>query len=98
MLFSLCRVGFKIKQQMKEEDLYKDRDSQIAAIQATFERAKQPVCFVPLHSLCGMFFRNKNTDSALLLYVELVYYVYHLLFYKKHFPHKKVKSLLPFSE
>ncbi|PVD25632.1 hypothetical protein C0Q70_13291 [Pomacea canaliculata] len=40
---SESKVGFKIKQQMKEEDLYKDRDSQIAAIQATFERAKQPI-------------------------------------------------------
>ena len=42
-----------MKQQMKEEDLYKDRDSQIAAIQGTFDRAKDPVsirllCF----SLC----------------------------------------------
>lgn len=40
---SEAKVGFKIKQQMREEDLYKDRESQIAAIQATFERAQVPI-------------------------------------------------------
>ena len=45
------RVGFKIKQQMREEDLYKDRESQIAAIQATFDRAKDQVC----SALCNSF-------------------------------------------
>lgn len=39
------RVGFKIKKIMKEEDLYKDRESQINAINNTFEKAKQPVRF-----------------------------------------------------
>ncbi|CAI9741817.1 RNA polymerase II-associated factor 1 homolog [Octopus vulgaris] len=34
------KVGFKLKQIMKEEDLYKDRDSQIKAIEKTFENAK----------------------------------------------------------
>ena len=28
---------------MKEEDIYKDRESQINAINDTFEKAKQPV-------------------------------------------------------
>ena len=40
-----CRVGFKIKQLMREEDLYKDRDSQIAAIEHVFECAQSPVGF-----------------------------------------------------
>lgn len=40
---SESKVGFKIKQQMKEEDLYKDRESQISAIQSTFDRAKQKI-------------------------------------------------------
>ncbi|KAK7104711.1 RNA polymerase II-associated factor 1 homolog [Littorina saxatilis] len=40
---SESKVGFKMKQQMREEDLYKDRDSQITAIQATFDRAKDPI-------------------------------------------------------
>lgn len=37
------RVGFKIKQIMKDEDVYKDRESQMAAIEKTFEGAKQPI-------------------------------------------------------
>ncbi|XP_055957330.1 RNA polymerase II-associated factor 1 homolog [Patella vulgata] len=37
---SEIRVGFKIKQKMKEDDMYKDRDSQIEAIEKTFEKAK----------------------------------------------------------
>ena len=40
---SLFQVGFKIKQIMKDEDFYKDRDSQIAAIEKTFEKAKVEV-------------------------------------------------------
>ncbi|XP_076464855.1 RNA polymerase II-associated factor 1 homolog [Babylonia areolata] len=40
---SESKVGFKIKQQMREEDLYKDRESQIAAIQSTFDRAKERI-------------------------------------------------------
>lgn len=37
------RVGFKIKQIMKDEDIYKDRASQIQAIDKTFEQAKEKV-------------------------------------------------------
>ncbi|CAG2213561.1 PAF1 [Mytilus edulis] len=37
------RVGFKIKQIMKDEDVYKDRESQIAAIEKTFKGAKEPI-------------------------------------------------------
>ncbi|XP_012946128.1 RNA polymerase II-associated factor 1 homolog [Aplysia californica] len=40
---SEAKVGFKIKQIMKEEDLYKDRESQIGAINSTFEKAKNPI-------------------------------------------------------
>lgn len=32
-----------VKQQFTEEDIYKDRDSQIAAIEKTFEDAQKPV-------------------------------------------------------
>ena len=45
MIFvSHCRVGFNIKKYFKEEDLYKDRESQIAAIEKTFENVDKPVC------------------------------------------------------
>lgn len=42
---SLVRIGFSIKKYFKEEDLYKDRESQIKAIESTFEAAKKPVSF-----------------------------------------------------
>lgn len=38
-----AKVGYNIKKYLKGENLYKDRDSQIKAIEATFEEAKQPV-------------------------------------------------------
>lgn len=31
---------------MKDEDVYKDRESQIAAIEKTFKGAKEPVCIL----------------------------------------------------
>jgi len=37
------RLGYNIKKQMKEDVLYKDRDSQIKAIGETFELVKKPV-------------------------------------------------------
>ncbi|CAG5136016.1 unnamed protein product, partial [Candidula unifasciata] len=40
---SEAKVGFNIKKIMREEDLYKDRESQINAINNTFEKAKQPI-------------------------------------------------------
>lgn len=40
---SEAKVGFKIKQIMKEEDLYKDRESQINSINNTFAKAKIPI-------------------------------------------------------
>ncbi|ESO96428.1 hypothetical protein LOTGIDRAFT_115833, partial [Lottia gigantea] len=40
---SEIRVGFKIKQKMRDDDMYKDRDSQIAAIEKTFDTAKEEI-------------------------------------------------------
>ncbi|XP_071078793.1 RNA polymerase II-associated factor 1 homolog [Haliotis cracherodii] len=40
---SETKVGFKIKQIMKEEDMYKDRDTQIKAIEDTFKKANIPI-------------------------------------------------------
>merc|ERR1719290_305078 len=37
------RVGYHLKKMQKDEDVYKDRESQIAAIEKTFEDAKVPV-------------------------------------------------------
>ena len=37
------RVGYNVKKKMKEESLYLDRDSQIAAINKTFEAAQKPI-------------------------------------------------------
>ena len=36
-------MGFSIKKQLKDDVLYKDRDSQVAAISETFELVKKPV-------------------------------------------------------
>ena len=36
-------MGYTIKKKINEIDFYKDRDSQIEAIQRSFEAAKQPV-------------------------------------------------------
>jgi len=40
---SESKVGFKIKQSVMEDDLYKDRDTQIASIEGTFQKAKTPI-------------------------------------------------------
>jgi RNA polymerase II-associated factor 1 len=37
------KVGYKIKKDMKEDNLYLDRESQIAAIDRTFDEAKKPI-------------------------------------------------------
>ncbi|XP_041090607.1 RNA polymerase II-associated factor 1 homolog [Polyodon spathula] len=37
------KIGVSVKQQFTEEEIYKDRDSQIAAIEKTFEDAQKPV-------------------------------------------------------
>ncbi|XP_053328508.1 RNA polymerase II-associated factor 1 homolog [Spea bombifrons] len=37
------KIGVSVKQQFTEEDIYKDRDSQIAAIEKTFEDSQRPI-------------------------------------------------------
>ncbi|XP_064487881.1 RNA polymerase II-associated factor 1 homolog [Ornithodoros turicata] len=37
------KVGYNVKKMMKEEDLYMDRESQINAINRTFEEAQKPI-------------------------------------------------------
>lgn len=39
----VLRIGVSVKQQFTEEDIYKDRDSQISAIEKTFEDAQKSV-------------------------------------------------------
>ena len=41
--FFLPRIGVSVKQQFTEEEIYKDRDSQITAIEKTFEDAQKSV-------------------------------------------------------
>ena len=43
ILLLLSRIGFSIKKKFKEEDLYKDRESQIQAIEDTFSASKVEV-------------------------------------------------------
>ncbi|XP_074640116.1 RNA polymerase II-associated factor 1 homolog [Tubulanus polymorphus] len=38
-----ARIGYSIKKSLTEDHLYKDRDSQIQAIENTFEEAKKPI-------------------------------------------------------
>lgn len=44
-----------MKRKLKEVDFYKDRDSQIVAIEGSFEAVKLPVCLI----LC-FFFKDKQ--------------------------------------
>lgn len=37
------KVGYSVKKKLQDTDIYKDRASQIAAIEQTFEAAKQPI-------------------------------------------------------
>ena len=53
------RVGFKIKQNMRDEDVYKDRESQMAAIEKTFVGAKEPVCSTYL----AILYFKKSIDA-----------------------------------
>ena len=39
----MFRIGVSVKQQFTEEEIYKDRDSQITAIEKTFEDAQKSV-------------------------------------------------------
>lgn len=42
-MFCVFRIGVSVKQQFTEEEIYKDRDSQISAIEKTFEDAQKSV-------------------------------------------------------
>lgn len=42
----LLRIGVSVKQQFTEEEIYKDRDSQISAIEKTFEDAQKSVSWL----------------------------------------------------
>lgn len=42
------RIGVSVKQQFTEEEIYKDRDSQISAIEKTFEDAQKSVNWTSL--------------------------------------------------
>ena len=61
-------MGFKIKQSVMEDDLYKDRDTQISSINSTFEKAKAPVscskCSFLLFKLNSLIF---NIDMKIIL-------------------------------
>lgn len=66
---------------MKDEDVYKDRESQIAAIEKTFKGAKEPVCILKCSNFSLGFsgldtshiqfkvlysmYMNKSTDKAI---------------------------------
>ncbi len=58
----LFRVGFSIKKYFKEEDLYKDRESQIKAIEDTFAEAQKPV------SVLSCLLWNENTKLLSLMW------------------------------
>jgi len=66
IIIYLHRVGFKIKQSMRDEEIYKDRDSQIAAIEKTFEKAKVPVSVVYHFLLSHSFliYRGKTSTEC----------------------------------
>lgn len=50
---SVFRIGVSVKQQFTEEEIYKDRDSQISAIEKTFEDAQKSVTeHITFHLLC----------------------------------------------
>lgn len=44
--FNFSRVGYSIKRKISQLDFYKDRDSQIRAIEKSFEAAKKPVSMI----------------------------------------------------
>jgi RNA polymerase II-associated factor 1 len=54
-LFS--RIGFSIKKYFKEEELYRDRESQIKAIESTFDAVKAPVSVLTLGNNPKLIFR-----------------------------------------
>lgn len=71
---SVLRIGVSVKQQFTEEEIYKDRDSQIAAIEKTFEDAQKPVR-VPRVWLCtihcAIFSPNSSYSNNIKVNVQL---------------------------
>ena len=45
-IFLVFRVGYNIKKAITEENFYKDRESQVNAIEKTFAKAKEKVTHV----------------------------------------------------
>lgn len=62
------RIGVSVKQQFTEEEIYKDRDSQITAIEKTFEDAQKSV----IEGL-GWGSRQKDGSRALCSPFHLVF-------------------------
>jgi hypothetical protein len=76
---SVLRIGVSVKQQFTEEEIYKDRDSQIAAIEKTFEDAQKPVR-VPLFWLCtiycALFSPNRSySNPSMSSYTEITQFI-----------------------
>lgn len=71
-LILLFRIGVSVKQQFTEEEIYKDRDSQISAIEKTFEDAQKTVSqhifrlHVIKHSLYFKMLRQLHRNSLVL--------------------------------
>jgi hypothetical protein len=51
----ISRIGYSLKRKISQFDFYKDRDSQIRAIEKSFETAKQPVCQMPVFGFLLFF-------------------------------------------
>ena len=63
------RIGVSVKQQFTEEEIYKDRDSQITAIEKTFEDAQKSV-------IEGLRWGSQKKELA----AELFYLPFHPVF------------------
>lgn len=58
---------------MKDEDLYKDRESQINAIEKTFEYASRPVSIPPDHTPTCWLERQNRVGMGLLQCMQQVW-------------------------
>ena len=50
------RVGYNIKKNLKEDMMYKDRDSQIKAIETTFDFAKKQVFIIQITNAIQLYY------------------------------------------
>ncbi|CAN7993197.1 unnamed protein product [Ixodes pacificus] len=65
------KVGYNVKKLFKEEDLYMDRESQISAINKTFEEAqKQASCFHSFKTICHYSKPNVRPVEVLPLFPD----------------------------